>query len=243
MTILNFFSKATPRQLELGRYLRSNWGLRTRSIYWYERALRHKSLVGTGQYQHEDCNERLELLGDAVLDTVVTEYLFRKYPHASEGELSKMRSRIVSRNALSKVGQRAGLGDFIESRISADDSNEKIIGNALEAWIGAMYVDKGFQKTKWSIENYLLVKYINLDRAINSSTDYKSHFIEWAQAQRVTFTFKTYTNDASQGFMCDLYIKSEVVASSHQRSKKLAEKGAAELACKQLNILSDYDQV
>jgi ribonuclease-3 len=119
-----------------------------KSYSLYEKALRHKSVVGSGKFCHKDCNERLELLGDAVLDTVITEYLFYKFPEADEGSLTKIRARIVNRQTLSEVGLRAELDQIIEARISEDDSNSKIIGNALEAWLGAIYLDRGFDAAK-----------------------------------------------------------------------------------------------
>ena len=231
----NIFNNKSSHQ-ELRDYSQNYWGVKPKNITWYLQALRHKSLVGTGKYTHSDCNERLELLGDAVLDAVVTEYLFNRLPEASEGELTKIRSRIVSRKTLAGIGMRAELHKYLEAKIGSDDSRDKITGNALEAWLGAIYIDSGYDKVQESILNYLMGEYLDVDAAIENTTDYKSQFIEWAQAQKITFNFQTYAHAENAGFVCDLYIKSEVVASELDRSKKLAEMAAAYSACQTLEI-------
>ena len=194
-------------------------------------------MVGAGKFCHKDCNERLELLGDAVLDTVVTEYLFYKFPDADEGALTKIRARIVNRQTLSEVGLEAGLDQMIEARISHEDSNSKIVGNALEAWLGAIYLDRGFKAAKKSVESHLLTKYLDIEHFVTNSIDFKSQLIEWAQQKKREFEFKTYACSAEwEGFICEFTLDGDVKSKTKERSKKKAEKEAAKIAYHQLGI-------
>lgn len=206
-------------------------------ISWYEKALRHKSVIGSGKYAHADCNERLELLGDAVLDTVITEYLFNKYPASNEGHLTKIRARIVNRETLGTVGMAAQLHTVIEARIGSEDSIDKIIGNALEAWLGAIYLDRGFKAAKESIDKYLISRYINIEAIIEQSFDFKSRLIEWAQQQKRDLKFNTGPNlDIDQCFTCSVIVDQVLIASGKERSKKKAEQTASREACNKLDI-------
>ncbi len=236
--ILSFqLKRLTKRQQRLKSYLKSHWGVTPKSYSWYEKALRHKSVVGSGKFCHKDCNERLELLGDAVLDTVITEYLFYRFPEADEGSLTKIRARIVNRQTLSEVGLKAELDQIIEARISEDDSNRKIVGNALEAWLGAIYLDRGFKAAKKSVENHLLKKYLDMDYVVTNPIDFKSQLIEWAQQKKREFEFRTYlcTTDW-EGFICEFILDGDVKSKTKERSKKKAEKEAAKIAFQQLGL-------
>ena len=227
----------SPRQKRLNDYLRSNWGVAALDITWYEKALRHKSVVGSGKYDHADCNERLELLGDSVLDTVITEYLFKKYPENNEGELTKIRARVVNRQTLGAVGKASGLHEVIEARIGNEDSMDKIVGNALEAWLGAIYIDKGFDVTKNSIDKFLIPRYINMEQIIEQAFDFKSKLIEWTQQRKLVLNFDTTNtpNDESL-FVCSIIVNQELIARGKERSKKKAEQIAAREACVKLKV-------
>lgn len=173
-----------------------------------------------------------------MLDTVVTEYLFMRFPEATEGHLTKARARIVNRQTLGSVGKNAGLQNLIEARIGTDDSMDKIIGNALEAWLGAIYLDRGFETAKKSICNRMLKDYIDLDEVVNQISDFKSQFIEWAQQQKVPFDFRTYPaeNHGGAHFICEVYLNATLHSTAQDRSKKLAEKQAARIACQKLGL-------
>jgi ribonuclease-3 len=236
--ILSFnFKRLSERQSKLKNYLKRYWGISPNDYSLYEKALRHKSVVGAGKFCHRDCNERLELLGDAVLDTVVTEYLFYKFPDANEGVLTKIRARIVNRQTLGEVGMNANLDQMIEARIGSDDSKEKIVGNALEAWLGAIYLDKGFEASKKTVKNYLLKNYLDIEHVVHNSIDFKSQLIEWAQQQKVVFEFNTYAClEETEGFVCEVLINGTLKSKTKERSKKKAEKEAAKLAFHELGL-------
>jgi ribonuclease-3 len=237
LSIFFFRRNFSPRQQRLLEYLRSNWGIAPRDITWYEKALRHKSVVGSGKYDHADCNERLELLGDSVLDTVITEYLFKKYPENNEGELTKIRARIVNRQTLGTVGKASGLHEVIEARIGNEDSMDKIVGNALEAWLGAIYIDQGFESAKRSIDQYLIPRYINMEQIIDQAFDFKSKLIEWTQQRKLTLNFDTSNTPNDENlFVCSIIVNQELIARGKERSKKKAEQIAAHEACIKLTV-------
>ncbi len=237
LAIFNIFRSYSPKQKLLIRYLKTYWGIQPKEISWYEKAVRHKSLIGSGKFTHTDCNERLELLGDAVLDTVITEHLFSLFPEKDEGYLTKIRARIVNRQMLGEVGKQAQLNTVIEARIGSDDSMDKIIGNALEALIGAIYLDRGFDQARKCIKRYLLEKFLDLDQVLQESQDYKSAIIEWAQQHKHKIQFDTSDSVAEdQMFECTVLINNEPIASGKERSKKKAEQVASKLAVKQLNL-------
>ena len=233
-----FFLKTyNQRQKLLIKYLKNHWGVKPSDISWYEKALRHKSVVGSGKYCHQDCNERLELLGDAVLDTVITEYLFNKYPESNEGYLTKIRARIVNRQTLGSVGKASGLDKVIEARIGNEDSTDKIVGNALEAWLGAIYIDRGFRAAKKSIDEFLLPNYINIESIIEQAFDFKSKLIEWAQQEKKDLRFSTTPNaDEEQMFTCSVIVDQVLIASGKEKSKKKAEQIASKAACSSLTL-------
>lgn len=194
-------------------------------------------MIGAGKFCHVDCNERLELLGDAVLDTVITEYLFYRFPEEDEGVLTKIRSRIVNRQMLGTVGMNAGLNNVLEARIGAEDSLDKIVGNALEAWLGAIYIDRGFEAAKQSIHEYLIKRYIDIEEVINQSNDFKSKLIEWVQQQKSKIYFDTQASgNEEQWFTCEIMINGEQKAKGAGKSKKKAEQEAAKHACEMLGI-------
>lgn len=219
------------------QYLNTYWGINPKDIFWYERSVRHKSLIGSGKFSHADCNERLELLGDAVLDTIITEHLFKLFPQKDEGYLTKLRARIVNRQMLGDVGKKAHLDSVIEARIGTDDSMDKIIGNALEALIGAIYADRGFEKAKRSVQEFLLTKYLDLDLVVQESQDYKSAFIEWAQHHKHKIQFDTKESATEEHvFDCVIFVNNEATAEGKARSKKKAEQAASKVAVKQLKL-------
>lgn len=188
-------------------------------------------MVGSGRYQHAQCNERLELLGDAVLGAIVSEFLFSQFPDADEGKLTKMKSRLVSRQTLGEIGKRAGLDALIELRLGEIDFREKIVGNALEALVAAVYLDAGYERAAKLVRQQMLDKYADWRGEVEHSTDFKSHFIEWAQRARKAFEFETSARASGDGqFESRLLVDQQEWARATGRSKKGAEQAAAALA-------------
>jgi ribonuclease-3 len=134
-------------------------------------------------------NERLEYLGDAVLDTIVADLLFLRFPDADEGFMTKLRSRIVKRKNLDLLATKIELPVFINSGDSISSKPKHIYGNALEALIGAIYLDRGYRHTKKFFERKILKRHIDLGQLVQKDPDYKSRIIEWSQKNRVEIKF------------------------------------------------------
>lgn len=179
-------------------------------------------------------NERLEFLGDAILDAVIADYLFKKFPRKKEGFLTQIRSKIVKRSNLDLVARDLGIDYLIVSNTQRNSHKKHIYGDAFEALIGALYLDKGFEKTRKYIVNYVLKNFTNLDELISRETDYKSRIIEWGQKHKVLITFETIEEYAetehSPAFVSHVNIDEHTYGSGSGKSKKDAEQRAAEKA-------------
>jgi len=175
-------------------------------------------------------NERLEFLGDALLNAVVAEHLFRRFPYKDEGFLTKMRSKAVSRNHLNGIAIKMGLQDML-NKDSGGYSGSSIYGNALEALIGSVYMDSGFRKAKSFILDRVFGLYVDMDELENTETDFKSKLIEWAQKEKKSIEFRVmeearYADDKT--FLIGIFIDQVLKAEASHYSKKRAEQMAAE---------------
>lgn len=205
-------------------------GISTNRPELYLQALRHKSLYESS-YQN---NERLEFLGDSILDSVVAEVLFEKFPQGKEGFLTQIRSRIVSRTSLNNLGFALGLDKLIEAQMSRDVKETSLSGNALEALIGAIYIDKGFIFTSEFIRRKIIGPHIHFDTILTYEPDPKSRIIERAQKRKVKVHFNTtvFEKDDPQSFQSKVLFDGDEIASAIGSSKKKAEQKAAAEALK-----------
>ena len=199
----------------------------------YLQALRHKS-VYESSFEN---NERLEFLGDSILDSVVAQVLYEKYPQAKEGFLTKIRSRIVSRTSLNNIGISLHLHELLEVQMSREITETSLSGNALEALIGAIYIDQGFDQTNKFIREKLLAPYINFDNLLTQEPDPKSRLIEKSQKYKVRVVFQTsiLTKEDPQSFQCIVVYNGEEIAEAFGKSKKKAEQKAAAEALRVLD--------
>lgn len=207
----------------------------------YELAFIHRSaslVLSNGSTVN---NERLEFLGDAILDAVVAEYLFSAFPKKDEGFLSKMRSKIVKRNHLNSLAINLGIEKLVVTNAINQNGGKHICGNAFEALIGAVYLDKGYKKTKKFIINKILNEQIDLVELETKETDYKSRIIEWAQKRRTEVSFENqeeYTeNDRSPIFISRIIVTNQLIGQGKGSSKKEAEQNAAEEAFANVSAL------
>jgi len=212
------------------------------NIALYQMALRHKSMARNGTDTANTSNERLEFLGDALLNAIVAEHLFRRFPYKDEGFLTKMRSKVVSRNHLNSIATKMGLQDML-NKDSGGYSGSSIYGNALEALIGSIYMDKGFNKTKKFILDRIFGLYVDLDELENTETDFKSKLIEWAQKEKKHIEFRVmeearYASD-NKTFSIGVFIDNTIQAQASHFSKKRAEQIASEKA---YNIITAVNQ-
>lgn len=189
----------------------------------------------------KNSNERLEFLGDSVIGTVVADYLFKRFPYKDEGFLTKTRSKMVSRQQHNKIAIKLGLNNLIEvnnDRHSSGRANS-INGDAYEALIGAIYLDKGYRFAQRFILERIVHVHIDMDEVETKEVDFKSKFIEWAQKEKKEFQFETVVDGADVSdklFVIQLKVGTEILGSAQHFSKKRAEQIVAEQGCSILGI-------
>jgi ribonuclease-3 len=177
--------------------------------------------------------ERLEFLGDAMLGTIISKHLYSKVPDGDEGYLTKMRSKIVSREHLNELGKDLNLIDFVESRIPKSRFGDNIHGNVFEALVGAIYLDRGYKFCEKFINNRIIEPYVDIEQLEGKVISYKSLVIEWCQKQKRSFNYDIYEdtgNDVIKHFAVKLSIGGKIVAKARATSKKKAEERASKRA-------------
>lgn len=172
-----------------------------------------------------------------MLNLIIGDFLFKKFPFKDEGFLTETRSKIVSRNHLNKLSVKLGLDNFIVTNTESRSVYRSINGDAFEALIGAIYLDKGYNFTRRVVINRIINTHLDIEEVVATESNYKSRIIEWAQKEKHTVEFKTIEQEATaQGklYKVDILIDGEVLAFGQDFSIKGAEKMAAEKACNQL---------
>ncbi len=209
----------------------------------FKLAFSHKSTASDKAYAAQN-NERLEYLGDAVLGTIVAEYLFQKYPNSNEGFLTKMRSKIVKRKALNKIGDKMGL-DVLLQEYNQMRLSRSMLGNAVEALVGAIYLEKGYEGTRQFVVQKMLRSYINIHELESYDDNFKSQLLEWCQKNNQTISYKLlarYKLEKRDRFKVAVLVNGERVATADDFNKKAAEQTASEKAMLQLGIIAEeYD--
>ena len=231
--MLKLFRPLTDKEKTLLSNVKGIIGRKTTNVALYQLAVRHSSVS-------KDSNERLEFLGDAILGSVVAEFLFKKFPYKDEGFLTEIRSRIVKRDSLNTIAQKIGLDKIIEFNDNKRGvRTASIYGNALEAFIGAVYLDKGYKFSRKFVINQLVKPHINLDELIEQNLNFKSTLIEWAQkgGKKASFEIIEEIGKKHQKqFTSQAVIDGEPIGKGTGFSKKKAEQSAAENACIALGI-------
>ncbi len=228
--LINRILKKSSPEKQLILQLEHLLGFTPRRISYYQLALMHRSKPEDAT----DSNERLEFLGDAILGAIIAEYLFKKYPYKPEGFLTELRSRIVRRETMNNVAVRMGLNKLVQyNQNDRGLSRSHIFGNALEALIGAVYLDRGFAITRTFILNQLVKAYIDLDTMESTDTNYKNQLLSWAQKNGHTMTFDT-LEEKQEGtrklFIVGIVVNGEVMAKGSGFNKKEAGQVAAQNA-------------
>lgn len=228
------FASVSPKNKRLKNFIYTVTRLQPANLSLYELALQHSSIKET-----TNSNERLEFLGDAVLSLVVGEHLFKKYPLQEEGFLTEIRARIVNRASLSELAQKVGMDELLhyDTRSIHKSNSKSIYGNALEAFIGAVYLDQGYERCREFVIDRLLNIHIDLEKIVRTDSNYKSKIIAWAQKNRKSVQFKL-VNDKSvknnTDFVVQILIEGQVTGTGHGKTKKQAEQMAAQDALKGL---------
>ena len=219
--------KNSPLQL----FIRQNFGFKPKKIELYRQAFVHKSVAKKNTQGLKLSNERLEFLGDSVISTIVSEYLFEKFPDKNEGYLTQMRSKIVSRKSLNSLGEKIGLEPFVKY-LKGNFPYKSLLGNVFEALFGAIYLDKGYKKAKEVFIECILEHYIDLENLEANNIDYKSQLLIYCQKNKLSLEFKTIKEESAKGsihFTMGAFINGELKGQSTDLSKRSAEQAAAEI--------------
>lgn len=213
------------------------------NIKLYQMAFRHKSVAVPIKGGVKNSNERLEFLGDAVLGSVVAELLFKLYPYKGEGFLTEMRSKIVSRANLNQLSRKLGFDKLIQydaRMIGYPTKQGSLLGDAFEALIGAVYLDKGYQFTREFLLTHIIKPHVDIHTLEITETNFKSRLIEWCQQEGKEVIFVQIQNpddEYTKMFNIEVVVGGEVCGIGRDFNKKSAEKLAAERACEYLKIL------
>lgn len=208
-------------------------GFKPINLKFYEKAFTHRSTNKTDAEGNPFNYERLEFLGDSMLSSVIAAYLYKESPLGDEGYLTKMRSKIVSREHLNELGRDLRLIDLVESKVPTAHFGENIHGNIFEALVGAIFLDKGYVGCENFIYQRVITPYVDIARLEGKVISYKSLVIEWCQKEKKQFNFDVFDdngNDGQKYFGVKLSIDDKVIAKSRATSKKKAEEIASKRA-------------
>lgn len=229
----DIFQSRTEKDGVFFREIKKIIGFRPGNLSIYEKAFTHRSSQIKNSAGEILNYERLEFLGDAMLGAVIAAHLFKKVPSGDEGYLTKMRSKVVSREHLNELGRDLDLIRFVKSSIPLDNFGLNIHGNIFEALVGAIYLDKGFKYCEKFIQKRVIKPYVDIEKLEGKITSYKSLIIEWCQKHKKKFDFVVYDdtgNDTVKHFAVKLKIDEVSIAKARATSKKKAEERAAKRA-------------
>jgi ribonuclease-3 len=208
-------------------------GFKPKKLNVYKKAFLHRSVNKKDKNGLPLNYERLEFLGDSMLGTIISRYLYNEVPNGDEGYLTKMRSKIVSRKHLNELGKDLNLISYVESRIPKSHFGDNIHGNVFEALIGAIYLDRGYKYCEKFINDRVIEPYVDIEQLEGKVISYKSLVIEWCQKQKKEFKYKVYEDtgkDPLKHFAVKLSIDERVMAKARATSKKKAEEKASKRA-------------
>jgi ribonuclease-3 len=217
-------------------------GFTPSNLELYRLATVHSSIAKENGSGYKESNERLEYLGDAILGAAVADFLFKKFPFKPEGFLTEIRSRIVNREALNLLARKIGVANIVQFDQKNAHLQQVILGNTLEAIVGAIYLDKGYIRTKKFVIDKLINPNYNVDDLINSDSNFKSKIIEWAQREGKDVRFEILNVKKGRNhkeFTAQVMVDNEAKGTGYGNSKKKAEQDAAFKTCEMLNLLSN----
>ncbi len=254
-TLTRFVKAHSPSDRKLLRFIQAITGCTPRSLSVYHLAFQHISVVrgdgGPSKHAHGkqrttpasilESNERLEFLGDAILGGVIAEYLYKKYPLKDEGYMTEMRSRIVSRQNLNDVCLKLGLETMLNYDRMGNAMNRSIYGNTLEAFIGALYLDQGYARTRKFLVSRVLTLCINVDKLAEQDLNFKSQLLHFAQRNKLPVIRFDVVEENIVGRMKEFTIAAmsgrKELGRGADVKKKIAEQKASEAALEKLLAL------
>jgi ribonuclease-3 len=244
LKLLSFF-RFNKENKRLSKRIKKITGLYPQNILLYKMAVTHKG-VGHKTFFGlvKENNERLEYLGDAVLDLVVADIIFKKFPLKDEGFLTNMRSKIVSRDQLNHIANKIGLLELMQVDDKKAIHNNSLGGNAFEALVGAVYLDRGFKKAYKFIKNRIIDRYLDLEQLVESEISYKAKMFEYAHKFKKTLKYSI-INQFKKGndnyYHVQVVLDDEILADAVNHSKKKAEEVASEKAYSKVISLNEID--
>lgn len=228
----NIFSSRPEKEEEFYNALKKILGFKPKDLSIYRTAFTHRSMNEKSNGIPQNY-ERLEFLGDAMLGAVIAAYLYKKVPEGDEGYLTKMRSKVVSREHLNELGKDLNLMKFLKSGVPEQKFGGNIYGNMFESLVGAIYLDRGINYCEKFIHKRVIKPYVDIKKLEGKIISYKSLLIEWCQKEKISFNFDVYEDtgkDEQRHFAVKLNMNGEVVAKARATSKKKAEELAAKRA-------------
>ncbi len=228
--IRRFYNFYISPDKQLARKINQVVGITPARLHLYKLAFWHKSMNGEGE--KDGNNERLEFLGDAILSTIVADYLYKKYPTKNEGFMTKMRSKIVKRKSLNDIAAKMGL-DLILTDYSMGKMSSTMLGNALEALIGAIYLECGYDETKKYVITYIMRKYLDIHKLEEKDDNFKSRLLEWCQKNNKSVDYKMvekFKSEKRDRFRIAVLIDGEHMGQAEDYNKKAAEQLASKFA-------------
>ena len=223
-----FKKKKTNEELDIIRFVLAQFGYKPQNISFFVQALTHKSSLSD---QHLlAANERLEFLGDSILDAVVASFVYDKYPELDEGQLTKIKSKIVNRKSLATIGERMGIRKHLIYSQGRSINLVGLEGNAFEALIGAIYLDGGFVSTQRVLKNTVFRKHLDLNQVLEEELDFKSALFIWCQRKKLSLEFVLLSEQFTDGkaiYEMTVQINRTSYGKGKGFSKKEAEQAAA----------------
>lgn len=242
----NIFNSRASSHGIFFKELKQLLGFKPRDIQIYEMAFIHRSANLKGENGQLVNYERLEFLGDSMLGAVIAAHLFEKVPSGDEGYLTKMRSKVVSREHLNELGRDLDLIRFVKTNVPSEHFGNNIHGNLFEALVGAIYEDRGYHYCEKFIHKRVIKPYVDIAKLEGKITSYKSLVIEWSQKNKKPFEFMVYEDTGKENvkhFAVKLKINGETVAKARETSKKKAEERASKRAYYKLQNIIDKEGV
>ena len=236
--VKNLFKPSKSKEeLELIGFILKKFGYRPKDLKYFFKAITHKSFRNQ---EIEFSNERLEFLGDAVLDSVVADYLFVKFEDEDEGYLTRIKSKIVNRKTLSDIGESMNIRDILRYNQARSINLNTLEGNAFEAILGAIYLDGGYDSVKKSVQNYVFRNYVNINRLLEEEIDFKSKLFIWCQKKKLQLSFDVLKEvNTGSGWVYEVEV--EINGKRYGRGKGSAKKLAEQESAKEtLELLGEF---
>lgn len=243
MALRDLFKRQRSSDKALYDFIHNTFGFYPKNLNLYQLAFTHKSASEGNVGSYRPSNERLEYLGDTVLSTVVADYLFRLFPTKSEGFLTEMRSRIVSRNSLNKLSQKLGFEQMIHYSHDINANFKSLLGNAFEAFVGAIYLDRGYDFTRRILINRIIKIHIDLEQLEQTDVNFKSKLLEWSQKEKHHVTFKV-LNEKTSGKGKLYHVVTVIDNQEYAEGADYSIKGSEQLAAeKTWNMLVEQHKI